>query len=213
MAQTHPYKPLAAAARDEVAAAADLNGRVRPAPLSPAHSANREVELLRVLGMTRVGALMIIAFQLAYLGWDLSVWRTMRAGMMAWHVGNIAVGVVALGLTLIDREWPTRHLRALTFWTTTAVVVGMARLGILTGVSEPLFVAVILFTVGTGATIPWEPRWQGLFNLTALVALVITVPHTYDGFNGIDWVAVGAAIGLSQVTNLTLMRFRDALQR
>jgi len=163
--------------------------------------------------MTRVGALMIVAFQFAYLEWDLSIWRILPASLMFWHIANILVGFVALGLTLLNREWPAKHLRALTFWTSAAIIAGMTRISMLTGLSEPLFVASILFIVGTGATIPWEPRWQAALNVVPLVALLISVPHTYDGFSGFRWVAIACALLFSQTTNFAFTRFRAALTR
>jgi hypothetical protein len=79
--------------------------------------------------------------------------------------------------------------------------------------SEPLFVASILLIIGSGATFPWEPRWQAAFNLVPLIGLLISVPHTSDGFNGFRWVAIAAALVFSQIANLTFTRFRESLQR
>ncbi len=214
MAQIHPDQSRASVSANAIdAPPADANGPGASVGPSPAYAIDREVELLQVLRMTRAGALMIIAFQLAYLEWDLSVWPTLPAGVMAYHVGNILVGFVALGLTFLGRAWPARHLRALTFWTGAAVIAGMTRISQLTGASEPLFVAGLLFIVGSSATIPWEPRWQAAFNLLPLIGLLISVPHAYDGISGFSWVAIAAAMVFSQIINLTFTRFRAALRR
>jgi PAS domain S-box-containing protein len=216
MAQIHPDEPHSSISRNEIDAALaqadDLDPIVEPIP-SPAYASDREDEVLRMLHMTRAGALMIIGFQIAYLEWDLSMWRILPANLMFWHVGNILVGFVALALTLLDHPWAVRHLRGLTFWTCAGVIAGMTRISLITGQSEPLFVASILFIIGIGATIPWEPRWQTAFNLVPLVALLISVPQTHDGFSGFRWVAIACALLFSQITNLTFTRFREALLR
>ncbi len=216
MAQIHPDGPESSISHHEIdPALTHANGldiNVEPIP-SPAYATNQELEDDRVIRMARAGALMIIAFQFAYLEWDLSVWPILPAGLMVCHVGNILVGFVALGLTFLDRSWPIRHWRAMAFWTCAAVIAGMTRISQITGVSEPLFVACILFIVASGATIPWEPRWQVAFNLVPVIGLLMSVPRTYDRFSSFRWVAIAAALVFSQITNLTFTRFREDLRR
>jgi two-component system sensor histidine kinase/response regulator len=216
MTQIHPAQSQRSVSDCEfeasAAAANGLDQTVAPFP-SPTPTLNQELGNDHGFLMARAGVLTILAFQFAYLEWDRSVWRTLPAGLMFWHMANILVGFVALGLILLNREWTAKHLRALTFWTCTGVIAGMAAISRITGMSEPLFVASILFIVGTGATIPWEPRWQAALNVVPLVALLLSVPHTHDGFSGFRWVAIACALLLSQITNLTFTRFRGALTR
>jgi len=214
MAQIHPDQPPPSVSADEIdAAPTDPSGLAPSGAPAADYTTNREVELFQVQHMTRAGTLMIIAFQFAYLEWDLSVWRTLPHAAMAWHVGVITVGFVALSLALLDREWPARHFRALVFWTCVAEIAGMVRISQLTGASAPLFVSGLLLIIGSGATIPWEPRWQAVLNLVPLVGLMIIVPRTYDGFSDFNWIAIAAAMVFSQITNLTFTRFREALRR
>src|SRR5579859_5725509 len=101
MAQIHPNSLASSSARDEIDAAAVWAEGLDPTATtlpSPAGAINREDELLRLLRMARTGALMIIAFQFAYLEWDRAIWQTLPAGLMFWHVGNLLVGFVALSL-------------------------------------------------------------------------------------------------------------------
>jgi two-component system, sensor histidine kinase and response regulator len=216
MAQIHPDESHSSIARSEIdATLAQPNGldTAVEAPAPPACANNQQLEDSRVLLIARSGALMIIALQFAYLEWDLSIWRILPAGLMGWHVGSILVGFVALGLTFFDRSWPARHWRAMAFWTCAATIAGIAGVSRITGASEPLFVACLLFIVASGSTIPWEPQWQAAFNLVPLVALLIVVPSTYDGFNGLQWIAITAALIYAQITNLTSTRFREELPR
>ena len=162
--------------------------------------------------MARGAALIIIALQFAYLEWDRSIWRNLPANLMSWHVATIVVGFAVLGLTLLSPSCLVRHLRAITLWTCASIIAGDALIAQITGVSEPLFLTCMLLIVATGSTTPWEPQWQAALNLVPLAALLISVPYTYDGFNGLHWIALGAAIGISQITNLTLTRSRKEHQ-
>src|SRR5579872_7488655 len=138
MAQIHLDQPPPSVSADEIdGAPANPSGLDPSGAPAPDYTTDREVELLQVRRMTRAGALMIIAFQFAYLEWDLSVWRTLPSAAMAWHVGIITAGFIALGLALLDREWPARHFRALVFWTCVAEIAGMVRISELTGASAP----------------------------------------------------------------------------
>jgi len=214
MAQIHPNEPQAPISHVEInSALAHANGldtRFEPIP-SPGYVPNHDLENDQLIRMARAGALIIIVFQFAYLAWDLSVWGILPAGLMVCHVGNILVGFIGLGLTFVDRPWPVRHFRAIAFWTCTVIIAGTTRITMITGVSEPLFVACILFIVASGSTIPWEPQWQAAFNLVALMAVAISGPRSYDHVSDLRWVEIAAALVFSQITNLTFTRFRADL--
>ncbi len=98
----------------------------------------------------------------------------------------------------------------LAFVSCSAVIAGMAAISVITGKSESLFVASILFIVASGSTIPWEPRWQAAFNVVPLIALAIAVPYANDHFSGFEWVEILTAIVFAQITNLTLTGSREA---
>jgi hypothetical protein len=85
-----------------------------------------------------------------------------------------------------------------------AVFAGMAATSVITGKSGSLFVACMLLIVGSGSTIPWEPRWQAAFNIVPVLALAVGAPYSRDGFNDFQWVEILTAIVFGQVTNLTL---------
>jgi two-component system, sensor histidine kinase and response regulator len=214
MAQIHPNQPQTSISPGEINAALvhanGLDPGIEPLP-SLAYVPNQDLESDRLIRMARAGALIIIVFQFAYLAWDMSVWRVLPVGLMACHLGNILVGFVGLGLTFMNRSWPVRHFRALAFGTCTAVIAGTTRIAMITGISEPLFVACILFIVASGSTIPWEPRWQAAFNFVPLIAIAISGPRTYDNVSDLRWVEIGAALVFSQITNLTFTRFRADL--
>ena len=216
MAEANSHTDEASSAEVEadagLTAANRMNGRAEPLP-APDYFDNQDLELNRVVRLARTGGLVIIASQFAYLAWDLSIWRVLPTGIMACHAGNILAGCIALALSFSDRSWLARHWRALAFWTCTAVIVGMTGISVITGASETLFVAGILFIVASGSTMPWEPKWQAAFNIISLIALAISVPRTFGGFSGLQWIELLTAIGFAQGTNLTFTRSREELSR
>jgi two-component system sensor histidine kinase/response regulator len=197
-------------AADGVFGAKRLNGgaaRFAPVDDSDDH------EFQRMVRLARVGVLIIIAAQFAYLAWDLSVWRTLPDKILACHAGNILADCIVLSLTFADSSWLARRWRVLAFLSCSAVFAGMAAMSVITGKSGSLFVACMLLIVASGSIIPWEPRWQAAFNIVPVIALAIGAPYARDGFNNFQWVEILTAIVFAQVTNLTLTSHREALRR
>ena len=171
---------------------------------------DEDLEFNRVVMIARTGALLVVASQFLYFGWDASVCGLHSARLMLCHGSNIVVGCVALALTFSNRPWLALHWRTLAFWICTAEIAGMAQISVITGESESLFVAGMLFIVASGSTLPWEPKWQAAFNLVPLAALALSLPYTRDGVGGFQWVEIICAIVFAQVTNLTLAGYREA---
>jgi signal transduction histidine kinase/CheY-like chemotaxis protein len=72
-------------------------------------------------------------------------------------------------------------------------------LAIITGESEPLFVALMLFLAGTGPFLSWGERIQGLLSLVAIIAFTITVTKLPSARSDpYQWlgILIAAAIGL-----------------
>jgi PAS domain S-box-containing protein len=207
----------------EVASNAALNAAVSPGAIltqpTDARAAstplanyfdNEDLEFNRVVMIARTGALLVVACQFLYLGWDVSVCGLHSVRLMLCHGCNILVGCVALALTLSNRPWLAIHWRTLVFLICTVEIAGMARISIITGESESVFVAGMLFIVASGSTLPWEPKWQAAFSLASLAAIALSLPYTRDGVGGFQWVEVFCAIVFAQVTNLTLAGYREA---
>ena len=172
--------------------------------------ADEDLEFNRVVMIARTGALLVVASQFLYLGLDASVCGLYSVRLMLCHGSNILVGCIAVALTLSNRPWLAIHWRTLAFWICTAEIAGMAQISVITGESESLFVAGMLFIVASGSTLPREPKWLAAFNLVPLAALALSLPYTRDGVGGFQWVEIFCAIVFAQVTNLTLAGYREA---
>ena len=100
---------------------------------------------------------------------------------------------------LEGRTVDARHWKTVAFSFSTILITSSMWLTIITGESEPLFVALMLFLAGTGPFLSWGERAQGLLSLVALIAFTIGVtvlprarsdPYQWLG------ILIAAAIGL-----------------
>jgi signal transduction histidine kinase/CheY-like chemotaxis protein len=115
------------------------------------------------------------------------------------HLLNIGLYLVAVIMTLRVGPWMRRHWKTVAFSFSTILITSSMWLTIITGESEPLFVALMLFLAGTGPFLSWGERAQGLLSLVALIAFTIAVtvlprarsdPYQWLG------ILIAAAIGL-----------------
>jgi signal transduction histidine kinase/CheY-like chemotaxis protein len=115
------------------------------------------------------------------------------------HLLNIGLYLVAVIMTLRVGPWMRHHWKTVAFSFSTILITSSMWLAIITGESEPLFVALMLFLAGTGPFLSWGERTQGLLSLVALIAFTIAVtvlprarsdPYQWLG------ILIAAAIGL-----------------
>jgi signal transduction histidine kinase/CheY-like chemotaxis protein len=145
------------------------------------------------------GSLLTLVYELAYLGFDRSSLWMSNAWPLLLHLLNIGLYLVAVIMTLRVGPWMRRHWKTVAFSFSTILITSSMWLTIITGESEPLFVALMLFLAGTGPFLSWGERAQGLLSLVALIAFTIAVtvlprarsdPYQWLG------ILIAAAIGL-----------------
>jgi hypothetical protein len=84
----------------------DKQSEPRPSPLCVI---NQALQNARLIKMGRLSALILIAFQFAYLKADQSIWGILPTPLMIAHVCTILVGFATLSLTVFGRSWVSRH--------------------------------------------------------------------------------------------------------
>ena len=145
------------------------------------------------------GCLLTLVYELAYLGFDRgSLWMS-HAWPLFLHLLNIGLYLVAVIMTLRVGPWMRRHWKVVAFTFSTILITSSMWLAIITGESEPLFVALMLFLAGTGPFLSWGERIQGLLSLVAIIAFTIAVTKLpsarSDPFQWLG-ILIAAAIGL-----------------
>jgi signal transduction histidine kinase/ActR/RegA family two-component response regulator len=145
------------------------------------------------------GCLLTLIYEIAYLAVDRGSLSMSHSWPLFLHLLNVGLYLLALILTLRVGPWMRRHWKAVAFSFSTVLITSSMWLAIITGESEPLFVALMLFLAGTGPFLSWGERTQGLLSLVAVVAFTIAVtqlPH--EPADPYQWLGlfIAAAIGL-----------------
>jgi hypothetical protein len=162
-------------------------------------------ELKWAARLVGAGSLLTLIYELAYLGFDRAFLWMNGAWPLFLHLLNIGLYVVAVIMTLRVGPWMRRHWKAVAFSFSTILITSSMWLTIITGESEPLLVALMLFLAGTGPFLQWGERTQGLLSLVAIAAFTIAVtqsPHARS--DPYQWlgILIAAAIGLSIARNI-----------
>ena len=114
------------------------------------------------------GCSLTLVYELAYLGFDRGSLWVSHGWPLFLHLLNIGLYLVAVIMTLRVGPWMRRYWKVVAFAFSTILITSSMWLAIITGESEPLFVALMLFLAGTGPFLSWGERIQGLLSLVAL---------------------------------------------
>ena len=164
--------------------------------------------------LVRVGAIVIILFQLVYLFLALhtpSVVVTRR--VLALHLLNILAGFVGLGCTTVRQEWLAKHWHVVAFAMCATVVLGMMTISMVAREQFQFYIALLLFAMGTGALLPWGPIWQAGFCIVVLCAFAAGFGGAHNYLEAYRWLGLLTAVGISLLTTTLGDRFRRALLR
>jgi PAS domain S-box-containing protein len=167
------------------------------------------LELLR--SMLRASAFAIIAFQIGYVVLDGAEYPQTFARTLPLHIASTALGLVAVVATLSPRAM--RNWRAIALGIGSAILAITAWIGAINGDADALVASILLSFLGSGALIPWSPRWQAAFNASGALALLGYSMQTAGRAPSIaiDWMMLVSAALLSQLSAIHSTRYRRKL--
>jgi signal transduction histidine kinase/CheY-like chemotaxis protein len=181
---------------------------------SAQQAADRAAEIKWADRLVGAGSLLTLLFQIAYLFLDRSNLSLSHPLILLFHLICIGLFAAAALMTLDVRPWIRRSWKWIAFSFSTIMIASMAAIAILTGQTEPLFIALILFLAGTGPFLSWGERTQALLSVVAFAAVGAVVAGSPAGlFSPYEFVGIviGAAIGL--FTTALERRLRRARRR
>ncbi len=156
----------------------------------------------------RAGTTIVLAFQMVYFVADWRWSGAPHAAILPWHVFNIVISLIFLGITYL-RSYQRRMAEVilvscgLLFWSTAA-------LAIIALNSDLLTFTLTITMVGAAAMVPWNWRWQAGLAIASVAALAAFTlmggwsnPHLEN-----DWIALIAAIGVAHYAALAGERYR-----
>jgi signal transduction histidine kinase/CheY-like chemotaxis protein len=159
----------------------------------------------------RVGFILIVLFQTAYLLLDAHLAGRVILAAVLLHLAIIAAGGIAYLLTFA--QVGRQHWRGLTLCVATVVLLLTSGLSVMSGRNEPFYLSLLLMVIGVAALLPWEPRWQSALNCVALATMFIQSLRLSDNLLETHWLAAFLAIGLAQASVLINQRYRTAIEQ
>jgi signal transduction histidine kinase/DNA-binding response OmpR family regulator len=159
----------------------------------------------------RVGCVLIVLFQTAYLFLDLKLPTGVSLATLPFHLVNIATG--AIGFFIALTPMGRRHWRVLTLWAVTVVLFSSTALSVISGRNEPFYLSVVLMITGAAALLPWESRWQASLNGVALAMMIVQTVRVPDEWFEIHWLTGLIAIGLAQASVVINEHYRRTIDR
>ncbi len=164
-----------------------------------------------VSSVLRAASLAIIAFQIGYTVLDGGEYPQTFARTLPLHIASMTLGVVAFMATLSPHAM--RNWRAIALAIGASILAITAWIAAINSDGDVLGATIMLSFLGSGALIPWSPRWQAAFNVSGALALLgysmqATGP---DSRLAIAWMVLVSAALLSQLSAVHGTRYRRKL--
>ncbi len=159
----------------------------------------------------RAASLAIIVFQIGYAVLDGGEYPQTFARTLPLHIASMTLGVVALMATLSPRAM--RNWRAIALAICSSILAITAWIAAINSDGDVLVASILLSFLGSGALIPWSPRWQAAFNVSGALALLgysMQAAHPISRL-AIAWTMLVSAALLSQLSSVHGTRYRRKL--
>ena len=127
------------------------------------------------------------------------------------HIASMTLGLVALMATLSPRAM--RNWRAIALAICASILAITAWIGAINSDGDVLVASILLSFLGSGALIPWNPRWQAAFNVSGALALLgySMQPRIRIRASRSAWMMLLSAALLSQLSAVLGARYRRKL--
>ncbi|MGC2762710.1 MAG: PAS domain S-box protein [Candidatus Binatus sp.] len=164
-----------------------------------------------VSSILRAASIAIIAFQIGYTVLDGVEYPQTFTRTLPLHIASITLGLVAVVATLSPRAM--RNWRAIALAICSSILAITAWIGAINSDGDALVASILLSFLGSGALIPWNPRWQAAFNVSGALALLGYSMQTADPNPriAISWMMLLSAALLSQLSAVLGTRYRRKL--
>ena len=108
------------------------------------------------------GSLLTLLYQIAYLLLNRPYLSLRHPAVLILHLICVGLYAAAALMTLKVGPWVRSHWKQVCFSFSAALIAAMTAITVLTGQTEPLFIALILFLAGTGPFLSWGEKAQAL---------------------------------------------------
>ncbi len=162
------------------------------------YSVDRAAEAKWFDRLVGAGSLLTLLYVIAYLLLNHRYLSLRHPAVLILHLICVGLYAAAAVMTLNVGPWVRSHWKQVCFSFSTALIAAMTAITILTGQTEPLFIALILFLAGTGPFLSWGERTQALLTLMAFVAVAAAITLSNSAISPFEilGILIAAAIGL-----------------
>src|ERR1035437_6235730 len=161
-----------------------------------------------VTGLSRVGALLIVFFNLVYVAEHRYTSGSTFDATQSLIFAMIAVGVVFFLLTFTAAM--PRYWREIVIFVCTALIVTNVVICAESTRVEPLFVSVLVIVVAAGTLAPWNWRWQAAISGIGITCFFVLgrVHGVVDSDPSMHWLGLTNAVGLGLSSVYLQMKHR-----
>ncbi len=161
-------------------------------------AADRAAEAKWAARLVGAGSLLTLQYEIAYLALNHRYLSLRHPAVLILHLICIGLYGAAAVMTLKVGPWMRSHWKQVCFSFSTMLIASMTAITILTGQTEPLFIALILFLAGTGPFLSWGETAQALLTLVAFAAVAVAITLSGGESSPFEFlgILIAAAIGL-----------------
>ncbi len=145
------------------------------------------------------GSLLTLLYQVAYLVLDRPFLSLHYPWVLILHSINIGLFGAAVLMTVKVGPWMKLHWKAVAFAFSAVMIATCTAIAVMTGQTQPFFIALMLFLAGTGPFLSWGEKIQTLLCVIAAAAFGVALsllPHSaFDPYDVLG-LLIAAAIGL-----------------
>jgi PAS domain S-box-containing protein len=157
--------------------------------------------------LVTIGACLVLSYQLTYTLLALSFTSPSRL-VIELHLFNVGCACAVLACLVSGRDWLLRRWPAIAFAMCAGVTIGSTAITTHSGEVIELYGELLVFVVGTGALLPWGPKWQLSFGLIILIEGLVALALPTSFAAAMQFLVLLSALAVGQCAAELGTRYR-----
>ncbi len=158
--------------------------------------------------MVATGALIVLIFQSSWFLLAMVFGGNLDTTVICLHAFNVALAATVTLALYSRRSWVRYRWPWLAFILVLGATAGMSGIALISGRTFTFYSSLLVFAAGTGALLPWSPRWQLLFNCVAMLELIVVSGFPRDYISTMGFLIMMSSVAVAQCASLIGGRFR-----
>jgi signal transduction histidine kinase len=164
--------------------------------------------------LVMAGSLLTLIYEIGFLICDRRFVSLSHPLVLVLHGIIIGLYLAAVLMAVKVGEFLRQNWKKVALCFSCILIVSSAGIAVLTGESEPLFIALVLFLAGTGPFLCWGERYQAILSVTAVVAFTVaTYALPYHSIDLYQWMGITIACAIGLFSTALERRLRRAYRK